>query len=659
MRFRSLYPIFLFYFLVAVAFGQQSKVDSLLSILSQQADTNRVNTLNKISEEQWILGDFVQARVHANDALTLTQKINYAIGKTDALTNLGLIEMFQGNFPSALQKNFEALKIAEDEKYKKGIANAYGAIGTIYYDQSNLPEALKNHLKALEIRKEIGDKRKIGYSYQNIGNIYVTKREYPEAIKNYSNAEKLYREVGFKKGISDILVDLANIYGEQNDNNKALDNYNQALLIKKEIGDKKGIANSYLNIAYVSILQKKYPEAKNCLDKALPLLKEIGSKPLLRAGYNTWSLLDSAEGNYKAAYEHHKIYSLYKDSLINEELSQKVLQEKIQSEFDKKETLAKAEQEKKDALAEQEKQLQASREFWIEIICVVIFLSLISIAFILYKRYKAKKITSEQLASKNKIIEEKNKDITDSITYAKRIQQAKLPDKNEIQKSLPNSFVLFKPKDIVSGDFYYFHKNNEAVFIAAADCTGHGVPGAIMSMIGSEKLEDAIYRSADTSEILKQLNKGIKTALHQSDSNESTRDGMDIALCSINTLNCTLKYSGANRPLWIIRKGTSEVHEIKATKKAIGGFTEDSQHFDTHEVKIQQGDTFYIFSDGYADTFSGADGKKLTTKKFKEILLSIQDKSMQEQEQHLNDHIENWKAGTEQVDDILVIGIRL
>jgi serine phosphatase RsbU (regulator of sigma subunit) len=256
------------------------------------------------------------------------------------------------------------------------------------------------------------------------------------------------------------------------------------------------------------------------------------------------------------------------------------------------------------------------------------------------------------------VIEKKNRDITDSITYAKRIQDAKLPKKEEIYSTFPQSFILFKPKDIVSGDFYFFHKKNHLVFIAAADCTGHGIPGAFMSMIGSEKLEDAVLLSNDTSEILKQLNIGIKTSLKQSESDESTRDGMDIAICSVDTETRNVKYSGANRPIWMLRKGQIEVEETKATKKAIGGSTEDEQHFEIHELKLEQGDTFYIFTDGYVDQFNNKN-KKLLTKKFKEILPAIQDKSMQEQEKYLDDFIENWKAGTDQVDDILVIGVRL
>jgi len=280
---------------------------------------------------------------------------------------------------------------------------------------------------------------------------------------------------------------------------------------------------------------------------------------------------------------------------------------------------------------------------------------------------------TEELVHKNIVVEQQKhlveekseklgealKDITDSINYALRIQQAFLPNKKEINLSLPQSFILFKPKDIVSGDFYFFHKNKESVFIAAVDCTGHGVPGAFMSMVGSERLTDAVQQSNDTSAILSLLNKGVKTSLKQSSKDESTRDGMDIAICSVDTKNRIVKYAGANRPIWIIRKGQTEVEEIKATKVAIGGLTNDDQHFDTHEIKLQQGDTFYICTDGYADQFSGKDGKKLMTRKLKAILVSIQNKTMPEQEQYLDNFVEDWKAGTEQVDDILVIGIRV
>ncbi len=289
----------------------------------------------------------------------------------------------------------------------------------------------------------------------------------------------------------------------------------------------------------------------------------------------------------------------------------------------------------------------------------LIFIPIVLGMYAIWNHTKTIGQAKDTIVRQKQIIEERNIAITDSITYAKRIQHAKLPDKKEIYSALPDSFVLFKPKDIVSGDFYFFDRPDGMIFIAAADCTGHGVPGALMSMIGSEKLDDALAHSVDTSRILSHLNKGIKNSLHQSESTESTRDGMDIALCSIDTGERIVRYAGANRPIWIIRNGQTTIEEIKATKKAIGGFTDDNQHFDTHEIKFNQGDSFYISTDGYADTFGGKTQKKLMTKRFKDILLSIQDKSMRDQEAHLDNFIEDWKAGIEQVDDILVIGMRL
>ncbi len=287
------------------------------------------------------------------------------------------------------------------------------------------------------------------------------------------------------------------------------------------------------------------------------------------------------------------------------------------------------------------------------------------------ERTKEVILQKEKVEEQKHLVDEKQKEILDSINYAKRIQGAMLPDYKDILAAFPNSFVLFKPKDIVSGDFYFFHlhpssipKGRGVAFIAAGDCTGHGVPGAFMSMVGLSKLSDAAAQSSDTSEILKLLNIGIKTALRQSESNESTRDGMDIVLCSLSPAEsqgegAILHYAAANRPLYIIHRGETNLKEIKATKRAIGGLTEDDQHFETHEIKLQQGDTFYLNTDGFADQFSGHNGKKLMTKKFKEILVNIQDKPMKEQGEYLDNFIEDWKAGTEQVDDILVIGVRI
>ena len=268
-------------------------------------------------------------------------------------------------------------------------------------------------------------------------------------------------------------------------------------------------------------------------------------------------------------------------------------------------------------------------------------------------------VAQNLLNQQKSILENQKNEIISSITYAKRIQQAKLPPIEQIQTSFKNSFVLFKPKDIVSGDFYFFQEKENLFFVAAADCTGHGVPGAILSMICSEKLEEALTQSSDTAEILKILNRGIKSSLKQSDNENSTKDGMDISLCSLNKLSREINYSGANRPLWIVRNSAKELEEIKATKKSIGGFTSNEQHFENHQLNLNEGDTIYIFTDGYADQFGEKSGKKIMTKKLKEIFLEIQHKSMNEQKKYLEGFVENWRGNFEQIDDILIIGIKL
>jgi len=300
-------------------------------------------------------------------------------------------------------------------------------------------------------------------------------------------------------------------------------------------------------------------------------------------------------------------------------------------------------------------------------------------AFFVFRSFRQKKKANTLLAKqseeiskqkheieeKSKLIEQKSLETEQSIVYAKRIQHAILPPDKEINQYLSDYFIFYRSKDIVSGDFYFFddrHTNEGKIYIASVDCTGHGVPGAFMSMIGYEKLKDAVDVSREPGKILSELNKGVKTALRQSGEATSTRDGMDLCLCAIpinrNGKSVTIQYAGANRPLWIIRNGSEALEEIKATKIAIGGLTKDEQEFEQHEVVVNKGDTVYMFTDGYADQFGGPKKKKLMTGKFRDILLSIQKMDIQEQKQYLNDFIDKWMSETEQIDDMLVIGIR-
>lgn len=265
-----------------------------------------------------------------------------------------------------------------------------------------------------------------------------------------------------------------------------------------------------------------------------------------------------------------------------------------------------------------------------------------------------------EVVEKNKELDEINKDITASIRYAKRIQDAILPPDDFIKQNLPNTFVLFKPKDIVSGDFYWMENRQGKVIFAAVDCTGHGVPGAFMSIVGHNILDRVVGEGilTEPAKILDELNKGIGETLRQSNLEDNTvRDGMDIAMCALDPANGILQYAGAYNPLWLIRNG--ELLEMKANKFPIGNSRlGDTNKFTNHELQLQKGDTVYIFSDGYCDQFGGPAGKKFKASAFRQLLLSSQHLSMAEQHVLLDKTIEAWRGNHEQVDDILIIGSR-
>ena len=636
-------------------YAQHSITDSLLSVLkTAKEDTNTVKLLDDIAWE-FIYSEPEKAITYATQELELSQKLKWKTGIALAENAIGIYYNSQGDYANTLVHFFKALKLWEELKYKKGISSSYSNIGNVYRNQDDFVKALDYYTKALSLAKETGSKESQALFLGNIGIIHAHENDTAKAFDNFSKALKLNEEIGNKIGIANCMGNIGLIYKLKGDNSKALDCFLKALQIDFETGNKNGRTRQLNNIGSLYIKQKKYKEAGEYLTQSLTMAKELGSKQLIRDNYGRFTQLDSAQGNYGKAFENYKLYVAYRDSIDNEKAREKNIQLGMQYEFDKKQASIKAEQDKKDAIVEQSRRKQqiitwsiTGGLFMLLVIAMIIFRSL-------RVTQKQKKIISE----KSDLLGEALKNVNDSITYAKRIQQAKLPKKEDINAAFPDNFILFKPKDIVSGDFYYFHQNNHRKFLAAVDCTGHGVPGAFMSLIGYEKLEEAMTNSTDTSEILKQLNKRIKSSLKQTDSDDSTRDGMDIALCEVDTKNYKVKYAGANRPLWIIRKGSDTIEEIKATKKAIGGFTDDHEYFETHEIELVQGDVFYIFSDGYADTFSGAKNKKLTTKKFKELLLSIKDKSMPEQGAFLDSFLEQWREGIDQVDDVLVMGVRM
>ncbi len=302
------------------------------------------------------------------------------------------------------------------------------------------------------------------------------------------------------------------------------------------------------------------------------------------------------------------------------------------------------------------------------IIYVLLFILFSYILIKLYtKRLVAQNIKLEEIiAQRTAIIEEQvhllehqKQEITDSINYAQRIQQSILPSFNEINEAYKNVFIFFQPKDIVSGDFYWFKKiNNNEFLLACADCTGHGVPGAFMSMICSEKLSEAVLFSTSPAKILFHANNAIKQVLKQNQAVEGkSKDGMEISLIHYNINTKTVSYAGANRPLWLV-KHNKELLEIKPTKASIASFTDFNFEYDQHDFVLAPNDTIYLTSDGFPDQFGGPNGRKFMTKNMKTFLIEISDLPMVEQKQLVSSKINTWMGNLEQVDDLLVIGLK-
>lgn len=321
--------------------------------------------------------------------------------------------------------------------------------------------------------------------------------------------------------------------------------------------------------------------------------------------------------------------------------------------------------ERKLSNAELRNKLQAaalSRQRNLSIFVGIVSLLFLVIIAVVLKSNKQKQLANKLLAEQKAIIETKNIEITDSIEYALNIQQSILPSKQMAKELLENHFIFYQPKDIVSGDFYQLYKvqenGNEVVLIVCADCTGHGVPGALMSMLGSNMLNQIILERKITkpSLILDNLTLAVTKALNQNENRGM--DGMDVAIVKMSNSKSVIEYAGANRPLYHMTTKQGLV-EIKPTKIAIGGMDEEVKLFENHEVVVEKGDSLYIFTDGYADQFGGPKGKKMTTTKFKNLIETIHTKDMSEQSIAVENYFKDWKADKEQVDDICVIGVRV
>lgn len=343
------------------------------------------------------------------------------------------------------------------------------------------------------------------------------------------------------------------------------------------------------------------------------------------------------------------VYYAMLDTLYNKSRKEDLIRLSVEYDFRAREQEANIRQQEKE---EQNTLITISLTIGLLLASVIVYS--------LYRSNQSRKKSNAIITNQRDVLDKKQQEITESIRYARFIQQALLPPDNLLTAHLGEHFVLYLPKDIVSGDFYWFNPAATGWLVAVADCTGHGVPGAFMSLLAKENLDKASTQEDAPGTVLAKLNRAIRNSLQQGVGEQrglTLQDGLDIALLKKN--GNSIVYAGANRPLLIYRNATGAIEDFKPTKASIGGTTPDDQIFQEHKIDVHKGDIIYMFSDGFPDQFGGQNKKKLTTKKFRELLHSIAKHPIQKQHDELRQFITRWRGEEEQIDDVLVIGIRV
>jgi tetratricopeptide (TPR) repeat protein len=659
----------------------------------QKGIANCYNNIGAIYHAQ---GRYAEALEAYQKALPIYERIGDLQGIATSYNNIGNIHADQGRYAEALKSYQKALTILERIGDQQGIASCHNNIGNIHADQGRYAEALKSYQKALTILERIGDQQGIASCHNNIGTIHADQGRYAEALESHQKALAIRERISDQQGIATSYNNIGLIHADQGRYTEALESYQKALAIRERIGDQRGMASSYNNIGNIHRVQGRYTQALEAFRKALAIAQSLGLHDYLDDIYLHLAQTDSALAAsglshlWKSAYLHHRLYAAYKDSVRNEASIRKQAQLESQYEYEKKTALLKAQQEKERALAAaQLRQRETQRNLSLLALGIAL-IGLVTFA-ILYRKirqqrdliqkqsdeiqqknlaleqYNAElKSTNQALEESNRIIQqqaetllEKNQEILDSIRYAERIQRAILPSAEKWQRLLPQSFLLYKPRDIVAGDFYWLEETERYIFLGVADATGHGVPGAFVSIVCANALHKAVLEEGleSPAEILWRVREVVVSQLTQA--GEKVKDGMDIALIRFAKGDRSRAvFAGANRPLWIV--STEGLLEVAGTRQPIG-HVEEPKPFE--EVELMLGSRapamVYAFTDGIVDQMGGPKGRKLLPKGLREWLLSLWNQPVAEQAESLTALFETWRGEHHQIDDVTIVGVRI
>jgi len=725
MQSSRLFLIISCFLLPLSGFSQSHDLDKMISSVSAlNDDTLKVNILIEICDSLYV-NKPEETLVWANMALELAGKLRYSKGEAFALKYIGMGHYSQAEYVVAINYFQQALEIFEALGYKKGISNMLNSIGVIYNNEGEDAKALDNYIRSLRISEEMNDSVRIMTALINIGLIYSKKTTTSDkAEEYYLEALKIGEKIGYKGATGTVTINLGEILYNKGDFGGALKYYEKALKIYRETND-GNIPYAMINIGKIYLKRNDYRNAVFYMEEALKIARktnakleagranlglgvtylqmgesrtalgyliesekittEIGAKYEQRETYKNMADAYSKTGDYRNAYRSQLMESRLKDSIFSETHQMQINQLRVRYEIES--MLKENEILKRDArLTEAKSRNQIIIIFFLIVgfVSISVFMLLIARANNLKKKANNElNITNNNLKNaldivnrQKKQIEKAHDEITASINYAKYIQSSVLPKTEQIEACLGDHFILYKPKEIVSGDFYWVSETQDKTVIVSADCTGHGVPGAFMSMLGITLLNEIINKDSVTNPgiILDRLRKEVTDSLKQKGDRWEQKDGMDIALCTIDRKNMKLQFAGAINTLYFIREsesesdipgiihnessGSSKLIEIKGDHMPIGIFDE-MDSFSFHEIDLRKGDTFYMFTDGFPDQFGGPDHKKFSHRRFRENLVKTKSESMSDQKIKLENSLNEWMGKNGQTDDISVIGFRI
>lgn len=641
----------------------------------------------------WVImrkGHYAQAIAWQKKALDIAQKHSYAKGEANAYNGLGAAYWRQGSYTKTLEAYQNALRIREKIGDQMGVASSYNNMSLVYRMEGKYGQALEVSQKAVNITQAINKHKATAYIYNNMGITYKLQGNYNKAEEFYKKALDIRVKLKDESGIAESYFDLGSFALVRQQYTDAQHYLNKAQTIQQQMGAQGAIADIWVMLGQTFYQQKRYAKAKKHLDDGVQLARQIKNPRIERDGVQYLAKVLKAQGKYNEAYQNLELYTQLADSLFNEDKLRKLTQITSRFAAEKREDSLRAQQAQMATDLKHRQLIQRSTYIGLGLALALVVLLLF---FYIEKQRSNRKLnktnqnlthSNEELQTANETIqlaheeiksindslqstlqtvEKQNEDITASITYAQRIQGAMLHIDPNIQQAVPEHFILFRPRDIVSGDFYWVEQTQGKIFMVAADCTGHGVPGAFMTMIGSLALADIIVQQqqAHPSKILSRLDTVFRHILKTN--NTLVKDGMDIALVVLDPAQQTLQYAGAKSPLLLVQNG--EIQEIKGAIYSINGYRKQGAKptFATQTIDVSIPTTFYLYSDGFQDQFGGKRNRKFMKKRFRELLHSIADQPLPQQKQVLEESLHQWRHIIQppypQIDDILVMGVKV